>query len=113
MASLFINTDNTQPVTIMQVKGRVDSETAPELESALTNLLTNNRNKIILNLQAVNYLSSAGLRALVKALKQAQNSGGDLRLASVSEPIEVVLRTVGMMQMFKLYSSEQEAVAGF
>jgi anti-sigma B factor antagonist len=113
MASLFINTDNTQPVTIMQVKGRVDSETAPELESALTNLLTNNRNKIILNLQAVNYLSSAGLRALVKALKQAQNSGGDLRLASVSEPIEVVLRTVGMMQMFKLYSSEQEAVTGF
>jgi len=113
MASLFINTDHTQPVAVMQVKGRVDSETAPELENALSDLLTSNRNKIILNLQAVEFLSSAGLRALVKALKQAQESGGDLRLASVSEPIEVILRTVGMLQMFKLFSTSEEAAIGF
>ena len=113
MENLFINTDNTQNVSIMSVKGRVDSNTAPELDSALTNLLNSNRNKIVLNLQAVEYLSSAGLRALVKALKDAQKSGGDLRLASVSEPIEVILRTVGMMQMFKMFSTSEEAVAGF
>jgi anti-sigma B factor antagonist len=83
------------------------------LDSALANLLNSDRNKIILNLEAVEYLSSAGLRALVKALKEAQNSGGDLRLASVSEPIEVILRTVGMLQMFKMYPSDQEAMAGF
>jgi len=113
MANLFIETNNTQSVSIMEVKGRVDSSTAPELDSALTNLLNNNKNKIVLNLQAVDYLSSAGLRALVKALKDAQKSGGDLRLASVSEPIEVILRTVGMMQMFKMFSTSEEAVAGF
>ena len=113
MANLFIETNNTQSVSIMEVKGRVDSSTAPELDSALTNLLNNNKNKIVLNLRAVDYLSSAGLRALVKALKDAQKSGGDLRLASVSEPIEVILRTVGMMQMFKLFSTSEEAAAGF
>src|SRR5574342_660242 len=113
MTNLFINTDNTQNVSILTVKGRVDSTTAPELDNALTNLLDSNRNKIVLNLQAVDYLSSAGLRALVKALKDAQKSGGDLRLASVSAPIESILRTVGMMQMFKMYSNEQEAIVGF
>jgi anti-sigma B factor antagonist len=113
MADLLIMTDNTQDVAIMSVKGRVDSNTAPELDSALANLLNSDRNKIILNLEAVEYLSSAGLRALVRALKDAQASGGDLRLASVSQPIEVILRTVGMLQMFKMYPSEQEAMAGF
>jgi anti-sigma B factor antagonist len=113
MDNLLIVTDNTQSVSIMNVKGRVDSNTAPELDSALENLLKNEKNKIVLNLKAVDYLSSAGLRALVKALKEAQQSGGDLHLAAVSEPIEVVLRTVGMLQMFKMYSSEQEAMAGF
>ena len=113
MTNLLINTDITQNVSIMSVKGRVDSSTAPELESALTNLLDSNRNKIVLNLKAVEYLSSAGLRALVKALKDAQRSGGDLRLASISEPIEVILRTVGMLQMFKLFSTSEEAAAGF
>ena len=113
MADLLILTDSTQDVAIMNVKGRVDSNTAPELDSALANLLNSDRNKIILNLEAVEYLSSAGLRALVRALKDAQASGGDLRLASVSQPIEVILRTVGMLQMFKMYPSEQEAIIGF
>jgi anti-sigma B factor antagonist len=113
MTNLLINTDNTQEVAIMRVEGRVDSETAPELDSALTDLLSNHRNKIVLDLKSVDYLSSAGLRALVKALKDAQTAGGDLRLASVSEPVEVILRTVGMLQMFKLYPSDQEAVLGF
>ena len=113
MSTLSFETDNTQNVSIMKVKGRVDSDTAPELDNALSKLLDANRNKIVLNLQNVDFLSSAGLRAMVKALKNAQNSGGDVRLASVSEPIEVILRTVGMLQMFKMYSTSEEAAAGF
>ena len=113
MSTLLIETDNTQSVSVMKVKGRVDSDTAPELDNALSKLLNDNKNKIVLNLQSVDYLSSAGLRAMVKALKDAQKAGGDVRLASVSEPIEVILRTVGMMQMFKLFSTSEEAAAGF
>lgn len=110
---LSIETDNRQSVSVMKVKGRVDSETAPELDGALTKLLQDNHNQIILNLQDVDYMSSAGLRAIVKAYQAAKKSGGDLRLAAVSEPVEVILRTVGMMQMLQLYPTEQEAMAGF
>jgi anti-sigma B factor antagonist len=113
MSMLSIETDNRQSVSVMKVKGRVDSETAPELDDALAKLLQSNKNKIVLNLQAVEFLSSAGLRAMVKALKDAQRSGGDVHLASVSQPIEVILRTVGMMQMFKMFSTSEEAAAGF
>lgn len=113
MSTLSIETDNTQNISVMKVTGRVDSETAPDLDTALSKLLNENRNKIVLNLQAVEFLSSAGLRAMVKALKGAQKSGGDVRLAAVSQPIEVILRTVGMMQMFKMYSTSEEAAAGF
>jgi anti-anti-sigma factor len=113
MSTLSFETDTQQNVSIMKVKGRIDSETAPELDNALSKLLNENRNKIVLNLAGVDYMSSAGLRSLVKALKESQKSGGDVRLASVSEPIEVILRTVGMMQMFKLFSTSEEATAGF
>jgi anti-sigma B factor antagonist len=97
----------------MKVQGRVDSETAPELDEALTKLLQNNRNKIVLDLQGVEYMSSAGLRAVVKAYQRAKSAGGDLRLACVSNPVEVILRTVGMMQMLQMYPTDQEAVASF
>jgi anti-sigma B factor antagonist len=110
---LSIETDNRQSVSVMKVKGRVDSETAPELDDALARLLQENRNQIVLNLQGVEYISSAGLRAVVKAYQAAKKSGGDMRLASVSTPVEVILRTVGMMQMLQMYPTEQEAMAAF
>ncbi len=113
MSMLSIETDNTQSVSVMKVMGRVDSDTAPELDDALTKLLHDSKNKIVLNLQGVDYMSSAGLRAMVKAYQTAQKSGGDVRLASVSNPVEVVLRTVGMMQMLKMYPTDQEAMASF
>ena len=113
MPSLSLDTDNTREISVMKVKGRVDSETAPELDDALTKLLQGNRNKIVLNLQGVDYMSSAGLRAVVKAYQAAKKSGGDVRLAAVSSPVEVVLRTVGMMQMLQMYPTDQEAMASF
>jgi anti-sigma B factor antagonist len=113
MSSLSLQTDNTRAISVMRISGRVDSETAPELDDALAKLLQNHRNKIVLDLQGVNYISSAGLRAIVKAYQAARKSGGDLRLASVSTPVEVVLRTVGMMQMLQMFPTEQEATASF
>lgn len=113
MQGLLLDTDNRQEISVMRVRGRVDSETAPELDDALTKLLQDNRNKIVLDLQGVDYMSSAGLRAMVKAYQTAKKSGGDLRLASVSQPVEVILRTVGMMQMLQMYPTDQEAMASF
>ena len=113
MSKLSLETDNTQAVSVMKVHGRVDSETAPELDSALSKLTADGRNKIVLNLQGVAYMSSAGLRSLVRALKDTQGLGGDLRLASVPKDIEGILLTVGMMQMFKMFPTSEEAAAGF
>jgi anti-sigma B factor antagonist len=108
-----MNTDNTQSVSVMKAKGRIDSETAPEFEHALLQLLEDNRSKIVLNLQAIDFLSSAGLRTMVKALKGAQSCGGDIRLVSVPEPIQGILLTVGMNQMFKIFPTTEDALIGF
>ena len=50
---------------------------------------------------------------MVKALKEARQLGGDVHLSAASGPVEVILRTVGMLQMFKMFSTSEEAAAGF
>jgi len=112
MAMLSIETDHLQSVSVIKVRGRVDSETAPDLDDALTKLLQDN-NKIVLDLAGVEYVSSAGLRAIVKAYQNANKSGGNVHLASASSSVEGILLTVGMMQMFKMFSTTEEAAAGF
>jgi len=113
MSKLTIETDITQDVTFVNLKGRVDSDSAPELDSALANLLNEGKAKIVMNLQGMDFMSSAGLRSLVKALKTAQSAGGSVHLAAVSKDVEGVLLTVGMTQMFKLFATSEEAAAGF
>jgi anti-anti-sigma factor len=112
MSKLSIQSDQIQGVVLLKVQGRVDSESAPEFDQALTRALEQN-NRIVLNLQGVEFLSSSGLRAIVKAYQAAKKAGGDVLLSAVSEPVEVVLRTVGMMQLLKMYSTDQEAVESF
>ncbi len=109
MTTLSINTSVDSGASIVTVSGRVDSETAPQLDDALAQLAAGGKNKIVLDLKGVDYISSAGLRAIVKAGQAAQKSGGELRLAAVSSAVETVLRTVGMLQMFKLYNTSGEA----
>ncbi len=113
MEKLSLETDNTRSISVMKIMGQVDSETAPELDRALSGLLADGRNKIVLDLTGMDFMSSAGLRALVKALKGAQGSGGDVRLASVPETVQGILLTVGMTQMFKLFPTSEEAATGF
>ncbi len=113
MTALVLDTDNTKSVTVMKVKGRVDSDSAPELDSALTKLLADGRNKIVLNFQHVEFMSSAGIRAVVKAAQAAAKSGGALRLAAVPEAVQSVLYTVGLNQMVDSYVSSDEALANF
>lgn len=111
MTKLLIKTDLTGMVPVVSIKGRVDSDSAPQLDSALADVLGEGKNKIVLDLREVDYMSSAGLRSIVKNAQAAQKSGGELRLASVSDAVEVVLRTVGMLQMFKLYTTSGEAAS--
>jgi anti-sigma B factor antagonist len=109
MCALSISSDLSGDVSFLTVSGRVDSDTAPQLDDALAQLTAGGKNKIVLDLKEVDYLSSAGLRAIVKSAQAAQSSGGELRLSAVSNAIEVVMRTVGMLQMFKLYTTSGEA----
>lgn len=112
MLKLSVETDAVQGVSVMKVEGRVDSETAPELDEALTALLNANCNRIVVNLNGVDFLSSAGLRALVKAYQGAQKAGGSVHLAAVPEAIQGILLTVGLNHMLRAYPTDMEAVSG-
>jgi len=112
MDDFSIKSERNGNVTIVTISGRVDSVTAAALDSELAKIVREDK-KIILNLKNMAYLSSAGVRAIIKALQSAQKSGGGVKLASVPEQVMEVLQTVGMMQMLQAYPSVDEAVASF
>jgi anti-sigma B factor antagonist len=111
--SMEIATQEYKKVAVMSVSGRVDSSTAPELESQLKLLVDGGQNHLVLDLKDVEYMSSAGLRAMVSTLKSVKRVNGDLRLANPSARVEEVLRLAGLTSIFSIHPTQEEAVASF
>jgi anti-sigma B factor antagonist len=108
-----ITTQDFKRVAVMSVTGRVDSATAPELESQLRALVDAGKIHIVLDLKNVEYMSSAGLRAMVSTLKAVKRVNGDLRLANPSARVEEVLHLAGLTSIFTMFPTQEAAVGSF
>jgi anti-sigma B factor antagonist len=99
--------------TVVTVTGHVDALTAPDLAKALITQIAEGHVNLVVNLMGVEFMSSAGLRTLLGAVKEARSQGGDLRIASTNPGIEKVLKMSGFHNIAKVFSSQAEAVASF
>ena len=112
MDELSIKSERNGNTDVIIVSGRVDSVTAGTLDEELEKLVRSD-NRIVLDMKDVSYLSSAGVRSIVRAAQSAEKSGGALKLARIPNQVMQVLENVGLMQMFQSYPSVDEAMASF
>jgi anti-sigma B factor antagonist len=92
----IIQPENLAHTLIIEVVGRLDSDHAEMLTEQAHTALSTERVHLILDLSAVSFINSAGLRALVQTIKGAQASGGSLTLINPSESVRRALELVGL-----------------
>ena len=112
-STVEITTQEMKRVDLITISGRVDSSTAPELEEVLQERMDQGHHNLVLDFSGVNYLSSAGLRAMVSALRTCKGKGGDVRVAEPSERVQEVLELAGLDTLFKSYDDVTAAVGSF
>ena len=95
---------------VITVTGRIDSTTAPTLNNYLQMALEKKSARLVLDFSAVEFTSSAGLRALLVGAKEAQAKGGKLVLAAVKPQIEKVISLAGFSKFIKLFPDVDSAV---
>ena len=100
-------------VTVLRVAGSVDALTAGSLTAAFQREVGAGRVRLVADLSAVDYTSSAGLRALLGALKEARTGGGDLRLAGPQQGVSKVLQLSGFTSILKVFGSVDDAVKSY
>lgn len=99
--------------TIVNVTGSVDALTAAELSNVLSKQIAEGHANLVVDLTAVEFMSSAGLRSLLGAVKEARSHGGDLRIISTNPGIDKVLKMSGFHNIAKVFPSQAEAVSSF
>jgi anti-sigma B factor antagonist len=105
--------ETREDVSIVEIDGRIDPQTAPEVEEQLNILLNNNCVKIIVDFKQVNYISSGGLRVFLTALKQTRAKNGDLKLINLIPNVEKIFKLAGFTKIFNILIDIESALTSF
>lgn len=109
-----ITTQEFKHCDLFKVTGRVDSATAPQFSKALEAANNNGRYKLVIDMSELEYMSSAGFRALLATQRNCKRyNRGEVVLSNVPERIREALELAGFTELFKMFDSPLEAVGNF
>jgi len=108
-----IRTRRVSDVLIVDMVGRLDSRTAGPASTELNQIAQGGHAKLVLNVHGLEYLSSAGLRAILVAAKLAQVHGGGIKVCDANATVKRVMEVSGISSLLHLYDTEKDALAAF
>ena len=97
-------------ITIVEIKGRIDSNTAKTFGERLTGLIKAGRMRVVVDLKHLVYISSAGFRALLVAGQLAEESKGTLALCGLSSEVQRLFDLGAFTDLFVIYGSREEGL---
>jgi anti-anti-sigma factor len=106
-----IQTQKEANATVVTITGRLDAVTAPEYEKELNALIAAEATRFVIDFEQLDYISSAGLRALLATAKRLKGKGGKIRFANVKGTVKEVFEISGFGTIFQMDDSVTGALA--
>jgi anti-sigma B factor antagonist len=101
-------------VTVLDLKGKMTLGEGDEmLKDKINSLLASGKKKLLLNLEGVPYIDSAGLGEVVRTYTTVSRQGGSLKLLNLTKRIEDLLSITKLLTVFDTFDSEAEAVKSY
>ena len=101
-------------VTVLDLKGKMTLGEGDELlKDKINSLLASGKKKLLLNLEAVPYIDSAGLGEVVRTYTTVSRQGGSLKLLNLTKRIEDLLSITKLLTVFETFDTEPEAIKSF
>ncbi|MCK4236242.1 MAG: STAS domain-containing protein [Candidatus Krumholzibacteria bacterium] len=109
----FSRPEKNPDISVISVRGYVDTTTSAELEESLKRLLRKGRFNIIIDLGGVSYISSAGWGIFISEIKKIRENGGDLKLAAMVGDVYEIYELLEFQTILESFDSIDEAIESF
>ena len=99
------------PVTVLSISGRLDAVTAPAYEQRTREVIEAGNSLLVLDLEQLRYISSAGLRSLLTTANWLKEKDGRLCFANPTQNVRAVFEMCRFTEIFRIEASVADAVA--
>ena len=107
---LELQADQIEGVLVISVTGRIDGLNAQEFHENLDTEIAKSENPVVLDLEKLSYISSAGLRSILLIAKTLQGKSTRFMLCSLSAPIREIFEIAGFDKIIDVIGSRSDAV---
>ena len=107
--TLQIGVERHDATTLLVLRGDLDALTAPDLRNTLVEVIHEGA-RIVIDMEAVEFLDSAGLGILVGGLKRARTNDGEIELVCTSQDVLRPLEITGLDRSFTIHRSRDDAL---
>jgi anti-anti-sigma factor len=100
-------------VLVLDMSGRLDTSTSGSARDAMVGFAGSGAKRVVLNLDKLDYVTSAGLRVILTLAKLLQSSSGELKICRANANVKEVLVTSGFHSLIKMFDDETSAIASW
>jgi anti-sigma B factor antagonist len=100
-------------VSIFSLSGRLDSNTSPDFEKRLSEVIRQGTRRLVVDCGALDYISSAGLRVILKATKDIKRAEGRFVLCAMKDYVREVFEIAGFDTFLPIFTSLEDALQQF
>ena len=111
MADLSIAVRQVGDVAVLLPAGFINAHTVRDFEEAMERLVQAGRYTILLNCRDLNYISSAGLGAIMGLIETVREHDGDILLSNLQDNVLTIFDTLGFTQLYRVFGDESQALA--
>lgn len=105
-----IDEQQQETAWIFRIDGRLDSNTAPELENRVALAMNKGARSMVIDFEALGYISSAGLRVILKTAKELKRLDGALVLCAMQDYVREVFEISGFDTFLPIVPTAGEAL---
>ncbi len=94
----------------VDVSGRLDATTSSEFEQECDSWIGAEEYQILVDMSAIEYISSAGLRGILTSAKKLKAKGGSIRFCGLQGMVADVFKMSGFSSMFQIFDNKEQAI---
>lgn len=108
-----LSTRTTEQALVVDLSGKLDTQTSGAAMEQLQQHLDSGEENLLVNLSGLEFVSSSGLRVILRAAKQVKANGGKMKVCGARGVVKEVLEISGFDSLLDLHAEEEQALSAF